>query len=87
MPNKATLGSWLQELALTNKMGFFLIVHNYFFTDYDFNGPHHILSVYLHMLIEKEEDLVRQNFSLIKFLYTTVWGAGKPETSLKLGTE
>jgi len=55
--------------------------------DYDFNGSHPILSVYLHMLIEKEEGLMRQNFSLMKFLYVTVWGAGKLETSLKLGTQ
>jgi len=68
-------------------MSFLLIVHNYFFMDYDFNGSHPILSVYLHMLIEKEEGLMRQNFSLMKFLYVTVWGAGKLETSLKLGTQ
>lgn len=51
--------------------------------DYDFNRSHPILSVHAH----KEGGALRQNFSLIKFLYTTVWGAGKPETSLKLGTD
>lgn len=61
-------------------------MHNYFFMNYNFNGSHCILSVCLHMPIEKEEDFVRQNSSLIKFLYTTVWSAGKPETTLKLGT-
>lgn len=62
-------------------------MHSYFFMDDDFSGSHPVLSVCLHVLVEKEEGLVRQKFSFMKSLYTTVWVAGKPETSLKLGTK
>lgn len=37
--------------------------------NYDFNRSHPTLSVYLHVLMDQEEDFVRQNFSLVISLY------------------